>query len=71
MKSTTCLAQNDPGKLYSANKRKAASWAVMDADTQNLRDNGERLLLSIRRLRPNFMPATAPARTTVKEIQTN
>ena len=28
------LAPNDPGKLYSAIERKAAGWAVMDADTR-------------------------------------
>ena len=29
---TDLLAPNDPGKLYSAIERKAAEWAVMDAD---------------------------------------
>ena len=28
------LAPNGPGKLYSAIERKAAGWAVMDADTR-------------------------------------
>ena len=28
------LAPNDPGKLHSAIERKAAGWAVMDADTR-------------------------------------
>ena len=31
---TDLLAPNDPGKLYSAIERKAAGWAVMDADTR-------------------------------------
>ena len=31
---TVLLAPNDPGKLYSAIERKAAGWAVMDADTR-------------------------------------
>ena len=31
---TDSLAPNDPGKLYSAIERKAAGWAVMDADTR-------------------------------------
>ena len=30
---TDLLAPNDPGKLYSAIERKAAGWAVIDADT--------------------------------------
>ena len=31
---TDLLAPNDPGKLHSAIERKAAGWAVMDADTR-------------------------------------
>ena len=31
---TDLLAPNDPGKLYYAIERKAAGWAVMDADTR-------------------------------------
>ena len=31
---TDLLAPNDPGQLYSAIERKAAGWAVMDADTR-------------------------------------
>ena len=30
---TDLLAANDAGKLYSAIERKAAGWAVMEADT--------------------------------------
>ena len=31
---TDLLAPNDPGKMYSAIERRAAGWAVMDADTR-------------------------------------
>ena len=32
---TDLLAPNDPGKLYSAIQRKAAGWAVLDADVRH------------------------------------
>ena len=32
-KKNDLLAPNDPGKLYSAIERKAAGWAVMDAES--------------------------------------